>query len=78
MALSVTINGIAYVCESGWQIKQQAGSIASTTIKVRLDALAVPHAFQSVQLTLNSVLIFSGLIKCEFEQIRFFHPYLCE
>lgn len=64
MALDVKISGVSYKGLDDYSIQQQAGAIATTTVGVTLEGgNPVPQAGERVELILNSVTIFGGLIK---------------
>lgn len=62
MAVEVKIGGVAYSATDGYQIRQQAGAVSSSSIAVRVDAQAVPQPLQSAQVLINSVPVFYGII----------------
>jgi hypothetical protein len=64
MAVDVLISGVAYVgLTDSLQITEQARATASTSIQVRLDALPTPVSLQSVQILIDDVPVFAGLIE---------------
>ena len=62
MALEVKISGITYIGSNTYQIRQQGGAISSTQIDVRIDGNPMPKSLQSVDLIINSIPVFAGII----------------
>lgn len=62
MALEVKISGTTYQVENTFQIRQQAGAISTSQITVSLGSNPRPQALQSVQILIDSIPVFSGII----------------
>jgi len=63
MALKAYIQGVEYAAVDDYTIKQQGGAVSQTTITVYLGTGSAPEPLQSVSLSLDSVVIFGGIVK---------------
>ena len=69
MAVEIKISGVSYRGVNDYQVRQQAGAISTSQVTVEIGDNPRPRTLQSIQILIDSVVVFSGIInQCDFPE----------